>query len=54
MKKLKKNSLFFKILLVVVSGIISVSLSITYIIINISKTIFIDTYGDSQKKYLNK
>lgn len=50
MKKLKKNSLFFKILLVVVSGIISVSLSITYIIINISKTIFIDTYGDSQKK----
>lgn len=50
MKKLKKNSLFFKILLVVVSGIISVSLSITYIIINISKTILIDTYGDSQKK----
>lgn len=50
MKKLKKNSLYFKILLVVVSGIISVSLSITYIIINISKTIFIDTYGDSQKK----
>lgn len=49
-KNLKTNSLFFKILCVVVAGVICVSVSISYIIINISKGIFTDTYSDSQKK----
>lgn len=49
-KNLKTNSLFFKILCVVVAGVICVSVSISYIIINISKRIFTDTYSDSQKK----
>ncbi|WP_291652579.1 histidine kinase [Clostridium sp.] len=49
-KSLKTNSLFFKILCVVVVGVICVSVSISYIIINISKGIFTDTYSDSQKK----
>lgn len=49
-KKLIKNSLFVKILCVVVAGVICVSASISYIIINISKNIFTDTYSDSQKK----
>ncbi|WP_411169844.1 sensor histidine kinase [Clostridium sp. MB05] len=49
-KKLIKNSLFFKILCVVVAGVICVSASISYIIINISRGIFTKTYSDSQKK----
>ena len=49
-KNLKTNSLFFKILCVVVAGVICVSVSISYIIINISKGIFTDTYSYSQKK----
>lgn len=49
-KKLQKNSLFFKILCTVVAGIICVSVSISYITINISKGVFTETYSDSQKK----
>ncbi|EGT3616062.1 HAMP domain-containing protein [Clostridium perfringens] len=50
MKKLKKNSLFFKILCVVVVGVICVSASVSYTIINISKKTFTETYSYSQKK----
>lgn len=49
-KKLQKNSLFFKILCTVVAGIICVSVSVSYITINISKGVFTETYSDSQKK----
>ena len=48
--RLKRNSLFFKILFVVVLGVICVTTSISYTIISISKGIFTDTYSDSQKK----
>lgn len=48
--KLQRNSLFFKMLCAVVAGIICVSVSVSYIIINISKSLFADTYSDSQKK----
>ena len=49
-KKLNKNSLFLKILFVVVLGVICVTTSISYTIISISKGIFTETYSDSQKK----
>lgn len=49
-KKINKNSLFFKILFVVILGVICVTTSISYTIISISKGIFTETYSDSQKK----
>ena len=53
-RKLKLNSLFTKILLVVVIGVLCVSISVTYIIINISKGIFVDNYSESQKKIFDQ
>ncbi|MDU5106643.1 histidine kinase [Clostridium sp.] len=53
-RKLKLNSLFAKILLVVVIGVVCVSISVTYIIINISKGIFVDNYSESQKKIFDQ
>lgn len=53
-RKLKLNSLFTKILLVVVIGVLCVSTSVTYIIINISKGIFVDNYSESQKKIFDQ
>ncbi|BCN29963.1 sensor histidine kinase [Anaeromicropila herbilytica] len=44
------NSLYVKILSTVVVGILCVSIAISGIVINISKNIFIDTYGKSQEK----
>lgn len=43
-----------KILFTVFAGIISVTIAISIIIINISKDIFIDTYGSSQEKVFNQ
>lgn len=48
--KLKRNSLFFKIFLVVVIGILCVSFFISCITINISRDIFEKSYIDSQEK----
>lgn len=52
--KLKLNSLFVKILCVVVVGVICVSISVGYITINISRGIFTDNYKDSQKKIFDQ
>lgn len=53
-RKLKLNSLFVKILCVVVVGVICVSISVGYITINISRRIFTDNYKDSQKKIFDQ
>lgn len=53
-RKLKLNSLFVKILCVVVIGIVCVSLSVSYIIINISRGIFTNNYSESQKKIFDQ
>ncbi len=53
-RKLKLNSLFTKILLVVVIGVLCVSISVSYIIINISKGIFADNYSETQKKIFDQ
>lgn len=53
-RKLKLNSLFFKILCVVVIGVVCVSLSVGYTTINISRGIFTDNYRDSQKKIFDQ
>ncbi|WP_066890515.1 sensor histidine kinase [Clostridium nigeriense] len=52
--KLRLNSLFVKILCVVVVGVICVSISVGYITINISRGIFTDNYKDSQKKIFDQ
>ncbi len=49
-EKLHVKSLSFRIICTVILGILSVALAITVIIINISKNIFVDTYGKSQEK----
>lgn len=48
--RIKLNSLFFKILCVVVIGVVCVALSVGYTIINISRGILTDNYKGSQKK----
>lgn len=53
-RKLKLNSLFVKVLCVVVIGVVCVSLSVSYIIINISRGIFTDNYSESQKKIFDQ
>ena len=53
-RKLKLNSLFAKILLVVVIGVVCVSFSVSYIIINISRGIFTDNYSETQKKIFDQ
>jgi len=53
-RKLKLNSLFTKILLVVVIGVLCVSISVGYTIINLSKGIFTDNYSESQKKIFDQ
>lgn len=52
--KFKLNSLFNKILLIVVLGIVCVSVSVSYITINISRGIFTENYKESQKKIFNQ
>lgn len=49
-RKKSYSSLSFRILCTVILGIICVTLTVTAIIINISKSIFVDTYGQSQEK----
>lgn len=49
-KRYPVNSLFVKLSAIVILGIIAVTLAVTYIVINISTDIFIDTYGESQEK----
>ena len=49
-KKLYSRSLSFRILCTVILGIICVTLAVTGIIVQISKSIFVDTYGQSQEK----
>ena len=53
-RKLKLNSLFVKILCVVVVGVICVSISVGYITINMSRRIFTDNYKESQKKIFDQ
>lgn len=48
------NSLFVKILFVVVIGVTCVSVSVGYITINISRNIFNENYKDSQKKIFDQ
>lgn len=52
--RLSLNSLFVKILCVVVIGVICVSFSVGFITINISRNIFNDNYKDSQKKIFDQ
>lgn len=52
--KVKLNSLFTKILVVVVLGIVCVSISVGYITINMSRSIFTDNYKESQKKIFDQ
>lgn len=47
---LQKNSMTVRILLTVAIGIFLAVVSVTMIIINISKEVFVDTYGKSQEK----
>ncbi len=49
-EKFHINSLYVKILSAVVIGILCVSVAISFIVIHISKEIFITTYGKSQEK----
>lgn len=51
--KVKLNSLFTKIL-VVVLGIVCVSISVGYITINMSRSIFTENYKESQKKIFDQ
>lgn len=50
MKRIRKNSLVFRIMLTVVLGIAGVSISVSGIVINLSKDVFVDTYGKSQEQ----
>lgn len=52
--KVKLNSLFTKILVVVVLGIVCVSISVGYITINMSRSIFTENYKESQKKIFDQ
>lgn len=52
--KIKLNSLFTKILVVVVLGIVCVSISVGYITINMSRSIFTENYKESQKKIFDQ
>ena len=49
-KKIYLNSMVTKILAVVTFGLLCGILMVTVIIISISKSVFVDTYGESQKK----
>lgn len=53
-KRIQQNSLFVKILCIVVTGIICVSLSVSYITINLSKEAFTRSYSDSQSKVFER
>lgn len=50
MKKLHLNSTVVKILCTVILGIAFVSLAVSAIVINLSKNIFVNTYGKSQER----
>lgn len=53
-KRIQQNNLFVKILCIVVTGIICVSLSVSYITINLSKEAFTRSYSDSQSKVFER
>lgn len=53
-KRIQQNNLFVKILCIVVTGIICVSLSVSYITINLSKEDFTRSYSDSQSKVFER
>ena len=52
--RLRKNSLFFKIMCAVVGGVICISIAISGVIINISRDIFESSYIDSQQKIIER
>lgn len=52
--RLRKNSLFFKIMCAVVIGLVCISVSISGVIINMSRDIFEKSYIDSQQKIIER
>lgn len=52
--RLRKNSLFFKIMCAVVIGVVCISVSISGVIINMSRDIFEKSYIDSQQKIIER
>lgn len=52
--RLRKNSLFFKIMCAVVVGVICISFAISYVVINMSRDIFEKSYIDSQQKIIER
>ncbi|BBF45208.1 two-component sensor histidine kinase [Lachnospiraceae bacterium KM106-2] len=50
----KSNTLFFKLSCIITISIVTVTILITYIIVNLSEDIFIHTYTDSQKQAMKQ
>lgn len=53
-KKIHANSLLFKILCTVITGILCLSILLSLINIAISKRVFVDSFGESQRKIFNQ